>query len=125
MLLLWIQLESDRVHLFEIEIISGVEGFTTMRGVLNIIFSDVSGGSRATAGYYAEKDDDIFEVPGDMKLNDFNNLTNFGIEDPRMTTIAGFTFRLLDRLPRGGDQVQSEGIIIQISQMDDDRISRG
>jgi putative hemolysin len=102
----------------------GVEGFITMRGVLNFIFGDVSGGSRATAAYYAEKDDNIYDVPGDMKLNDFNNLTNFGIEDPRMTTIAGFAFRLLDRLPREGDMVESEDIIIQIMEMDYHRISR-
>ena len=102
----------------------GVEGFITMRGVLNFIFGDISGGSKATAGYYEEKDYNIYEVPGDMKLNDFNNLTNFGIEDPRMTTIAGFAFRWLDRLPREGDMVESEDIIIQILEMDDHRIAK-
>ncbi len=102
----------------------GVEGFITMRGVLNFIFGDISGGSKATAGFYAEKDNNIYEVPGDMKLNDFNNLTNFGIEDPRMTTIAGYAFRLLDRLPREGDRVESEDILIRILKMDDHRISR-
>ena len=102
----------------------GVEGFITMRGVLNFIFGDISGGSKATAGYYEEKDYNIYEVPGDMKLNDFNNLTNFGIEDPRMTTIAGFAFRWLDRLPREGDMVKSEDIIIQILEMDDHRIAK-
>lgn len=102
----------------------GVEGFITMRGVLNFIFGDISGGSKATAGFYAEKDYNIYEVPGDMKLNDFNNLTNFGIEDPRMTTIAGYAFRLLDRLPRQGDRVESEDILIEILEMDDHRISR-
>ena len=102
----------------------GVEGFITMRGVLSFIFGDVSGGSKATAGYYAEKDNNIYEVPGDMKLNDFDNLTNFGIEDPRMTTIGGYAFRLLDRLPHEGDRVESEDILIQIMEMDDHRISR-
>ena len=102
----------------------GVEGFITMRGVLSFIFGDISGGSRATAGFYQEQDNNIYEVPGDMKLNDFNNLTNFGIEDPRMTTIAGFAFRLLDCLPREGDTVESDDIIIQILEMDDHRISR-
>ncbi len=102
----------------------GVEGFITMRGVLNFIFGDISGGSKATAGLYAEKDYNIYEVPGDMKLNDFNNLTNFGIEDPRMTTIGGYAFRLLDRLPREGDQVESEDILIRIVEMDDHRIAR-
>ena len=102
----------------------GVEGFITMRGVLNFIFGDVSGGSKATAGLYEEKDYNIYEVPGDMKLNDFNNLTNFGIEDPRMTTVGGYAFRLLDRLPREGDYVQSEDILMRIIEMDDHRIAR-
>ena len=102
----------------------GVEGFITMRGILGFIFGDVSGGSRATADYYEEKDYNIYEVPGDMKLNDFDNLTNFGIEDPRMTTIAGYAFRLLDRLPKEKDIVESEDIIMQILEMDDHRISR-
>ncbi len=102
----------------------GVEGFITMRGVLRFIFGDISGGAKSTAAYYAEKDYNIYEVPGDMKLNDFNNLTNFGIEDPRMTTIAGFAFRLLDRLPKEGDRVQTEDILMQIMEMDDHRISR-
>ena len=102
----------------------GVEGFITMRGVLNFIFGDISGGSKATAAYYAEKDNNIYDVPGDMKLTDFNNLTNFGIEDPRMTTIGGVAFRLLDRLPRKGDRVALEDIFIQVEEMDDHRIAR-
>ena len=102
----------------------GVEGFITMRGVINFIFGDVSGGMRATADFYAEKDNNIYEVPGDMKLNDFNNLANFGIEDPRMTTIGGVAFRLLDRLPREGDKVRMDDILIQVLEMDVHRIAR-
>ena len=102
----------------------GVEGFITMRGVINFIFGDVSGGTRATAGFYAEKDNNIYEVPGDMKLNDFNNLANFGIDDPRMTTIGGVAFRLLDRLPREGDKVQMDDILIQVLEMDAHRIAK-
>ena len=102
----------------------GVEGFITMRGVINFIFGDVSGGTRATAGFYAEKDNNIYEVPGDMKLNDFDNLANFGIEDPRMTTIGGVAFRLLDRLPREGDRVQMDDILIQVLEMDVHRIAK-
>jgi len=102
----------------------GVEGFISMRDVLSFIFGDISGGSRATVHYYEEKDNNDYVVPGDMRLNDFDNLTNFGIEDPRMTTIAGYAFRLLDRLPREGDIVEDEDIIIQILEMDSHRISK-
>lgn len=102
----------------------GVEGFITMRDVLNFIFGDVSGGSRSTAGYYREKDNNIYEVPGEMKLTDFNNLTNFGIEDPRMTTIGGVAFRLLDQLPKVGDHVMEEDVVIAVLEMDAHRIAR-
>ncbi|MGR3985100.1 MAG: hemolysin family protein [Gammaproteobacteria bacterium] len=102
----------------------GVEGFITMRGVLNFIFGDVSGGSRATAAFYAERDNNIYEVPGEMKLNDFNNLANFGIDDPRMTTVGGVAFRLLDRLPKVGDQVRMDDILIQVLEMDAHRIAK-
>ena len=73
---------------------------------------------------YQEQDENVFEVPGNMSLNDFNNLTNFGLEDPRMTTIAGLAFRHLDRLPREGDKVDVEGLTITVLSMDSHRIAR-
>lgn len=100
----------------------GVEGIVTMRGVLNFIFGQVSGEVFGRE-FYEERDDNTYDVPGDMKLNDFNNLTNFGIEDPRMTTIGGVAFRHLDRLPAVGDRVVVEGIEITVLEMDEHRIA--
>jgi putative hemolysin len=101
----------------------GVEGFVTMKDVLTFIFGQISGEVQGQE-HYQERDENYYEVRGDMKLNDFNNLTNFGIEDPRMTTIGGVAFRHLDRLPRVGDQVTVEGITITILEMDEHRIVR-
>jgi CBS domain containing-hemolysin-like protein len=101
----------------------GVEGFVTMKDVLTFIFGQISGEVEGLE-HYQERDENYYEVRGDMKLNDFNNLANFGIEDPRMTTIGGVAFRHLDRLPRVGDQVTVEGITITILEMDEHRIAR-
>jgi putative hemolysin len=100
----------------------GVEGFVTMKDVLTFIFGQISGEIQGQE-HYQERDENYYEVRGDMKLNDFNNLTNFGIEDPRMTTIGGVAFRHLDRLPRVGDQVTVEGITITVLEMDEHRIA--
>ncbi|HBE93038.1 MAG TPA: hypothetical protein DDW55_11110 [Gammaproteobacteria bacterium] len=101
----------------------GMEGFVTMKDVLTFIFGQISG---EITGYehYQERDENIYEVPGDMKLTDFQNLTNFGIEDPRMTTVGGVAFRHLDRLPKEGDQVTVEGFLIKVLEMDGHRIAR-
>ena len=101
----------------------GVEGFVTMKDVLTFIFGQISGEIRGQE-HYEERDEDVYEVPGEMKLTDFNNLTNFGIEDPRMTTIGGVAFRHLDRLPRVGDDVNVEGVRITVLAMEAHRIAR-
>ena len=101
----------------------GVEGFITMKGVLTFIFGEISGRVSGQE-LYQERDENDYEVSGDMKLTDFNNLTNFGIDDPRMTTIGGVAFRHLDRLPEVGDSVTVEGIVITVIEMDEHRIAR-
>lgn len=101
----------------------GVDGFITMKDVLTFIFGQISGDIIGQE-LYQERDENVYEVPGDMKLTDFDNLTNFGIFDPRMTTIGGVAFRHLDCLPHVGDQVTVEGIQITITEMDMHRIAR-
>ena len=101
----------------------GVEGFVTMKDVLTFIFGEISG-KVAGQELYQERDENVYDVPGAMKLADFNNLTNFGIDDPRMTTIGGVAFRHLDRLPREGDQVVVEGCQLTVLEMDGHRITR-
>ena len=101
----------------------GVEGFVTMKDVLTFIFGQISGDVEGQELYH-ERDEDSYEVDGDMKLTDFNNLSNFGIEDPRMTTIGGVAFRHLDRLPRVGDSIGIEDISITVLEMDEHRIAR-
>nr|VFK57594.1 MAG: Hemolysin, contains CBS domains [Candidatus Kentron sp. TUN]VFK61520.1 MAG: Hemolysin, contains CBS domains [Candidatus Kentron sp. TUN] len=101
----------------------GVEGFLTIKDVLGFIFGQISEDVMGQ-DLYRERDENVYEVPGDMKLTNFNALTNFGIEDPRMTTIGGVAFRHLDRLPYVGDKVTVEGIGIAIQEMEAHRIVR-
>ncbi len=101
----------------------GVEGFITMKDVINFIFGEISG-KAVGEELYQERDENTYIVPGDMKLNFFDDLTNFGIDDPRMTTIGGVAFRHLDRLPKVGDKVTVEGINITILEMDAHRIAK-
>lgn len=101
----------------------GVDGIITMRDIIKFIFGEISE-SVSSQPYYKEQDENVYEVPGDMKLTDFNDLTNFGIEDPRMTTIGGVVFRHLDRLPRTNDTVVIDGYASTILEMKGHHIAR-
>ncbi|WP_330178498.1 hemolysin family protein [Candidatus Vondammii sp. HM_W22] len=85
-----------------------VLGIVTMKDVLKFIFGEITG-KMVGQEYYQEEDENSYTVPGDMRLTDFYNLTNFDIEDPVMTTIGGVAFRLFDRLPKIGDSIIHEG----------------
>jgi len=100
----------------------GVEGLITMRDIIKFIFGEISE-NISSQGYYQEDDGNVYEVPGDMKLTDFDDLTNFGIEDPRMTTIGGVVFRHLDRLPCIGDTVAIEGYVATVLEMKGHRVA--
>ncbi len=100
----------------------GVDGLITMRDIIKFIFGEISE-SVSSQAYYQEHDENVYEVPGDMKLTDFNDLTNFGIEDPRMTTIGGVVFRHLDRLPHVADTVVVEGYLATVLEMNGHRVA--
>ena len=98
-----------------LEEFGGVEGFVTMTDVLSFTFGHLSN-DVAGRDLYHEADEDDYEVPG--------TITNFGIDDPRMTAIGGVALRHLDRLPKPGDSMALEDIVITILEMSEHRSSR-
>jgi CBS domain containing-hemolysin-like protein len=100
-----------------------VLGIVTMKDVLTFIFGEISGRMEGQE-YYQEEDENSYTVPGDMRLADFYNLTNFDIEDPVMATIGGVAFRLFDRMPAEGDKVLYEGYEFTAKEIRGLRISK-
>jgi len=101
----------------------GVEGLVTLEQVLQFVFGEICPKDTfPDVGH--DPMTNIYEVPGDMKLIHIEDLTHFVIKDNRMTTIGGVVFRQLDRLPKAGDQVQMEDLLMTVLEMDGHRISR-
>jgi CBS domain containing-hemolysin-like protein len=101
----------------------GVEGLVTLRMLLDAMFRPVTG-AHLDPERFAGPDPGTFDVPGDMKLTDFNLLTGFNVDDPRMTTVGGLVYRHLDRVPDVDDRVSIEGIGFTVLEMDELRIAR-
>lgn len=101
----------------------GVDGLVTLKNVVNFIFGHATG-EEPLAQLFVEQAPGVFEVDGDMKLTDFNSVTNLGIADSRMTTIAGVMLRHLDSLPRVDDEVIVEGVRMQVISLEGHRIAR-
>jgi CBS domain containing-hemolysin-like protein len=100
-----------------------VDGLLTRNDVLTCIFGRLPAESEQDRITY-DSDSGVYEVPGDLKLIDINRLTNFGLQDPRMTTIGGVILRRLGRVPIAGDQVSVNGTALQVQAMEGNRITR-
>lgn len=101
----------------------GVEGLVNLDQVLQFVFGEICP-QEHLPGVVHDPHTAIYEVPGDMKLIVIEDLTNFVIKDTRMTTIGGVIFRRLDRLPKQGDQVQMDDLLMTVLKMEGHRISR-
>jgi len=101
----------------------GIDGLVTLKNVVNFIFGHASG-EESLSQMFREPEPGIFEVGGDLKLTDFNTITNLGITDSRMTTISGVVLRHMDRLPSVGDEVVVEGVRLQVMSLEGHRIDR-
>jgi CBS domain containing-hemolysin-like protein len=101
----------------------GIDGLVTMKSVLNFVFGKITPETSPQMAY-TELGENIYEVAGGMKLMTFNDLTNFSINDPRMTTIGGVMLRSLDRLPQVGDEITIEGVVLTVLEMKGHRIAK-
>jgi len=101
----------------------GIDGLVTLKSVLSFVFGKLTPESSPHL-LFSQLAENIFEVAGDMKLSDFESLTNFGITDPRMTSIGGVMLRALDRLPQVGDELTVEGVRLKVLEMQGHRIAK-
>ena len=101
----------------------GIDGLVTLKSILSFVFGKITPETESKPSY-TELGENVYEVAGDMKLTTFNDLTNFGVSDPRMTTIGGIVLRALDRLPQVGDEVSIEGVILTVLKMEGHRIAK-
>jgi len=118
----YFQLHNERAAMV-IDEFGGIMGIITMEDVLNFIFGEIAG-DFIDPDSYTKEGDHVYVVPGDMRLADFEALTNFGIEDERMTTIGGVVLRHLGRLPEEEDVVVVENTKITVLAMEGNRIGR-
>jgi len=100
-----------------------VLGIVSIKDVAEFIFGKIVGPQQTRQYYQGNTNGDTYLVPGDMNLNDFNDLSGFGLDDPIMNTVGGVALRAFNRLPKQGEQVTEDGFSFTVEQMEGLRIN--
>lgn len=100
----------------------GTAGIVTMEDLLEEIVGEILDEYDESAESPARATDGAPSIPGATHIGELNE--RFGLDVPTgdYTTIGGFVFGALGRLPRPGDRVTAGGAIFTVSQMDARRI---
>jgi CBS domain containing-hemolysin-like protein len=113
-----------KVHLaIVLDEYGGTAGLVTMEDLLEEIVGEIYDEyDRMEAD--APSAGDTAEIDGAMSIGDFNDEYDAELDDTSYTTLGGYLFGCLGRLPRVGDRVRTDGLVFEIAEMDNRRVKK-
>ncbi len=113
-----------KVHLaIVLDEYGGTAGLVTMEDLLEEIVGEIYDEYDRMDSETPE-DGDTAEIDGAMTIGDFNNEYDAELDDTSYTTLGGYLFGCLGRLPRVGDRVRTDGLVFEITGMDNRRVRK-
>ncbi|HET7631857.1 MAG TPA: hemolysin family protein [Gemmatimonadaceae bacterium] len=100
----------------------GTAGLVTMEDLLEEIVGEILDEYDEPLPAEALQAGDLAIVPGSMNIGEFNERFALSVPETDYTTIGGFVFGALGRLPAIGDHVSAHGATFTVKQLDGRRI---
>ena len=100
----------------------GTAGIVTMEDLLEEIVGEILDEHDDPVQLAAELPDADVLVPGSTNLGELNERFSLEIPDDEFTTIGGYVFGALGRVPVGGDRVTVSNVVFTVKSMDGRRI---
>ena len=99
----------------------GTAGLVTMEDLLEEIVGEIYD-EYDQAEPTAHAAGDAVTLPGEMEIEDVNKRFGLKLSDDDYTTIGGYVFGELGRLPRTGDRVRADGVVFEVLEMEGRRV---
>jgi CBS domain containing-hemolysin-like protein len=100
----------------------GTAGLVTMEDLLEEVFGEILDEKDAPLEPEERESPDLVLVPGANAIADVNERFGLAVPDKDYTTIGGYVFGVLGRLPVVGDRVTTNGAVFTVREMEGRRI---
>jgi CBS domain containing-hemolysin-like protein len=100
----------------------GTAGLVTMEDLLEEIVGEILDEYDESPDLPARESADTVVVPGATHISDLNARYGLNVPDDTYTTIGGFVFGKLGRLPAAGDRITAANAVFTVREMDGRRI---
>ncbi|KFZ39977.1 MULTISPECIES: hemolysin family protein [Thermoactinomyces] len=101
----------------------GTSGLVTTEDIIEEIFGEIQDEFDDERPFFQKEKQGIL-IDSGLLIEEINNYFNIHIEDEDNDTIGGWLFSKLEKVPSVGDQVEFEGFVFTVKEMDQWRISR-
>ena len=106
----------------------GTLGIVTMEDILEELVGDIWDEEDEIVQMISKTGDNIYEVNGDMNIDDFFSEIDFDAEAHDFTceysTVGGWSVEMLNDAPKVGDSFTYENLCIIVTEMDDMRVTK-
>ena len=106
----------------------GTCGIVTMEDILEELVGDIWDEEDEIVQMISKTGDNIYEVNGDMNIDDFFSEIDFDAEAHDFTceysTVGGWSVEMLNDAPKVGDSFTYENLCIIVTEMDDMRVTK-
>ena len=122
---LFAQMRADRLAMaIVLDEYGGTSGLVTMEDMVEEIVGEI-------ADEFDDEEEEIevvqeneFVVEGSTRLEDLNEMVGCQLESDEVDTIAGYVLLILKDFPKGGEELETDGLRIRIESMDKNRIEK-
>ncbi len=98
----------------------GTAGLVTMEDLLEEIVGDIF--DEHDTPQLELQDEGVALIDGSLSIGDFNTEHGTALDDTDYTTIGGWVFGALGRLPKAGDRVAAGDRVLEVAEMDGRRV---
>jgi len=101
-----------------------VIGFITLEHILEAIFGSIQDEFHRRKEDWVEREPNVYEGPGWLPVYTLERMIGRDIESGRADTVGGIVMEIVDRLPQRGDEVECDGLKIEVLDVAGPRIER-
>jgi putative hemolysin len=102
----------------------GTEGIVTLEDLLEEIVGEIEDEFDLPDESVEQIDDDTIRIDGTFPIDDFNEQFHVELPVEDFHTVAGFVFGQLGRVPEPGDEVDYDGLVFHVDDVEGTRIDR-
>jgi CBS domain containing-hemolysin-like protein len=120
------EMQGGRIHIaIVVDEFGGVAGLVTMEDMMEEIVGEIQDEyDHGEELAYQKVENGDFVFHGRITLNDFNEVMTSDLQSEDADTLGGFLFGLIGHVPKVGQKIEQDGVILTIEQVVGRRIRR-